>query len=56
MLELLVFPCRTPGRWGARARGRSRDGSTRTVRVEDWDREEALRSAVRDWYAAEEGA
>ena len=55
VLELLVFPCRTPGRWGARARGRSRDGSTRTVRVEDWDREEALRSAVRDWYAAEEG-
>lgn len=54
VLEVLVYPCREAGRWGARARGRGRGGSTRTVTITAWDREEALRSAVARWYSAED--
>lgn len=54
VLEVLVYPCREAGRWGARARGRARDGSTRTVAATAWDREEALRSAAARWYAEED--
>ncbi|MEC7526329.1 MAG: hypothetical protein VYE22_40995 [Myxococcota bacterium] len=54
IVEVLVYPCREAGRWGARARGRGRGGSTRTVTITAWDREEALRSAVARWYAGED--
>jgi hypothetical protein len=53
-LEVLLVPCRSGGRWRARATGTAPDGSELVITRESWDRADLTSEVVIAWFAAAE--